>query len=217
MKIILLGYGKMGKEVEKISLNRGHEILVKKNNKKNINKSFYLRADVAIDFSTPDSAFNNISTALNNNVPVISGTTGWLKDLEKIKNITQTNNTAFMHSSNFSIGVNLFYKLNKKLSKLMNDQTQYKATLREIHHANKIDKPSGTAINLAKNLPKNINIKSERKGEIYGTHIIKYISENDTIEIKHEAHNRKGFAFGAVFAAEWILNKKGFFNIEDIL
>jgi len=217
MKIAILGYGKMGKAIEKIAMERGHEIILKINSQNPAETADFSSIEVAIDFSTPKTAFNNIRIALQNGVPVVSGTTAWLEKQKKAEQIAVKNNTAFMYASNFSIGVNLFFELNKKLDQLMSNHEQYQATIKEIHHVHKLDAPSGTAITLAKDMQKEINIKSERKGEYPGIHIITYKSEIDTIEIKHEAHKRKGFALGAVLAAEWIKDKKGVLNISDML
>ena len=217
MKIAILGYGKMGQAIEKIALERGHEIALKTDSKNPAEQSDFSAINVAIDFSTPDTAFTNISTALNNGVPVISGTTAWLKKLSEAENLAIQNNTAFLYASNFSIGVNLFFELNKKLAKLMKTQEQYTPSIKEIHHIHKVDSPSGTAITLAEELSKKVAIDSERTGEVPGTHIISYQSEIDNIEIKHEAHNRQGFALGAVLAAEWIQTKKGVFSMSNML
>ena len=206
-----------GQAIEKIALERGHEIALKTDSKNPAEQSDFSAINVAIDFSTPDTAFTNISTALNNGVPVISGTTAWLKKLSEAENLAIQNNTAFLYASNFSIGVNLFFELNKKLAKLMKTQEQYTPSIKEIHHIHKVDSPSGTAITLAEELSKKVAIDSERTGEVPGTHIISYQSEIDNIEIKHEAHNRQGFALGAVLAAEWIQTKKGVFSMSNML
>ncbi len=207
----------MGQAIEKIALERGHEIALKTDSKNPAEQSDFSAINVAIDFSTPDTAFTNISTALNNGVPVISGTTAWLNKLSEAENLAIKNNTAFLYASNFSIGVNLFFELNKKLAKLMKTQEQYTPSIKEIHHIHKVDSPSGTAITLAEELSKEVAIDSERTGEVPGTHIISYQSEIDSIEIKHEAHNRQGFALGAVLAAEWIQTKKGVFSMSNML
>lgn len=217
MKIAILGYGKMGQAIEKIAMERGHEIILKINSQNPAETADFSSVEVAIDFSTPNSAFNNIKKVLQSGIPVVSGTTAWLEKQKKAEQIAVKNNTAFMYASNFSIGVNLFFELNKKLDQLMSNHEQYQATIKEIHHVHKLDAPSGTAITLAKDIQREINIKSERKGEFTGTHIITYKSDIDSIEIKHEAHKRKGFALGAVLAAEWIKDRKGVFNINDML
>lgn len=217
MKIAILGYGKMGQVIERIALERGHEIILKTDSKNPADTADFSEIEVAIDFSTATIAFKNISTALQKGVPVISGTTAWLKKQKDAEQAAINNNTAFLYASNFSIGVNLFFELNKKLDQLMRNQQQYQASMKEIHHINKLDAPSGTAISLAEDLQGKINIESERKGEVPGTHIITYQSGIDSIEIKHEAHNREGFALGAVLAAEWIKDKKGVFSMSDML
>ncbi len=231
MNIALLGYGKMGKAIEKIALERGHKIITKTNSHtKNINLS---GTDVAIDFSTPNSAFNNISTCLKNNIPVISGTTGWLKEYDNITHICKRNEGAFIYSSNFSLGVNVFFELNNYLAKMMSTLKQYNVSIEEVHHTQKLDAPSGTAISLAEGIIENskktswstqnskndfeIAIDSKRINEVPGTHTIKYSSTVDNINIEHIAHNRNGFALGAVIAAEWILNKKGVHSMKDVL
>ena len=217
MKIAILGYGKMGQAIEKIAMQRGHEIIQRINSQNPAESADFSSTEVAIDFSTPKTAYNNISIALKSGVPVVSGTTAWLEKQKKAEQIAIKNNTAFLYASNFSIGVNLFFELNKKLDQLMSKHEQYEATIKEIHHIHKLDSPSGTAITLAKDIQREINIKSERKGEFPGIHIITYKSDIDSIEIKHEAHKRKGFALGAVLAAEWIKDKKGVFKISDML
>ncbi|WKD86232.1 4-hydroxy-tetrahydrodipicolinate reductase [Polaribacter huanghezhanensis] len=230
MKIALLGYGRMGKEIEKIALQRGHEIVLKTSS----DSSYDIKtADVAIDFSVSNSAFNNISNCIEHQVPVISGTTGWLEKYDKIVALCKDKNGAFIYASNFSIGVNIFFELNKQLAKMMNSLSDYKISLEEIHHTQKLDAPSGTAITLAEGIIENssktswkldgetseeiVPITSKRIADVPGTHIVNYASEVDAIEIKHTAHNRKGFALGAVIAAEWILNKKGVFTMKDVL
>ena len=217
MKIAILGYGKMGQAIEKIALERGHEVVLKINSQNPAKRDELSAVEIAIDFSTPDTAFSNISSALMQGIPVISGTTAWLEKQNEAEQLALENNTAFLYASNFSIGVNLFFELNKKLAQLMSKHEQYKASMKEIHHTHKLDAPSGTAISLAEDMQGEIHIKSERKGEVPGTHIISYQSGIDTIEIKHEAHNRKGFALGAVLAAEWIKDKKGVFSMKDML
>lgn len=217
MKIAILGYGKMGQAIEKIALQRGHEIVLKTNSQNPTQIADFLLVQVAIDFSTPDTAFSNISSALTKGIPVISGTTAWLEKQTEAEQLAIKNNTAFLYACNFSIGVNLFFELNKKLAQLMSNHEQYQATMKEIHHTHKLDIPSGTAISLAEDMQGEINIESERRGEVPGTHVITYQSGIDSIEIKHEAHNRKGFALGAVLAAEWIKDKKGVFSMSDML
>ena len=233
MKIVLFGYGKMGKEVEKIALERGHELIlrIEKNEEYDISE-----ADVAIDFSVPSAAFNNITSCFKKNIPVISGTTGWLEDYEKAVTICKKNNGSFIYASNFSIGVNLFFELNDKLSRIMNSNNNYYPSIEEIHHTKKLDAPSGTAITIAEQTIKNsstkewclhtnrakvdkeiIPISSKRIKDVHGTHIVAYESEIDSIEIKHTAHNRKGFAHGAIIAAEWLINKNGVYTMKDVL
>ena len=215
MNIAIIGYGKMGKAVEKIAKQRGHTIKLKINiESKNID---YAGIDVAIDFSSPESAPELILESLKNKVPTVSGTTGWLEKMPQIENLCQLNDTAFLYSSNFSIGMNLFFELNKQLNRLICSHKQYQASMTEIHHIHKLDAPSGTALSLKEDIDSNFEIESVREGEVPGTHIINYNSEIDSIEIKHEAHNRNGFAFGAVLAAEWINNKKGIFSMNDVL
>ena len=233
MKIVLFGYGKMGKEVEKIALERGHEVILKIEEDEEYDIS---EADVAIDFSVPSAAFNNITSCFKKNIPVISGTTGWLEDYEKAITICKKNNGSFIYASNFSIGVNLFFELNKKLSRIMNSKNNYSPSIEEIHHTKKLDAPSGTAITIAEQTIKNsskkewclhtnltkvdkeiIPISSKRIKDIPGTHIVAYESEIDSIEIKHTAHNRKGFAHGAIIAAEWLINKNGVYTMKDVL
>ena len=217
MKIAILGYGKMGQAIEKIALQRGHEIILKTNSQNPADTSDFSAVEVAIDFSTPDTAFSNISSALTQGIPVISGTTAWLEKQTEAEQLAMENNTAFLYASNFSIGVNLFFELNKKLAQLMSNHEQYQASMKEVHHIHKLDAPSGTAISLAEDMQGEIHIESERTGEVPGTHIITYQSGIDSIEIKHEAHNRQGFALGAVLAAEWIKDKKGVFSMSDML
>jgi 4-hydroxy-tetrahydrodipicolinate reductase len=230
MKIALLGYGRMGKEIEKIALQRGHEIVIKTTS----DDTYDIKtADVAIDFSIPNAAFNNISNCIDNNVPVISGTTGWLEKYKDIVAICNEKKGAFIYASNFSLGVNIFFELNNQLAKMMRNLNDYNITMEEIHHTKKLDAPSGTAITLAEGIIENsskvnwelegenssetIPITAKRIPNVPGTHTVNYTSEVDTIEIAHTAHSRKGFALGAVVAAEWILNKEGVFTMKDVL
>lgn len=230
MKIALLGYGKMGKVIERIALERGHEIVLRKSSASSFDGLD--NADVAIDFSVPSSAVTNISECLNNGIPVISGTTGWLEDYNKMVALCEEKNGAFIYGSNFSLGVNLFFELNNYLAKMMSKFNQYKVTMEEIHHTQKLDAPSGTAISLAKGVIENSNysnwtlenpkeneiqIDAKRIENVPGTHSIFYRSEVDTIEIKHTAHNRDGFALGSIIAAEWLVGKKGIFSMKDVL
>ena len=231
MKIALVGYGKMGKIIDQIATKKGHEIVAKLNETptlENLNNP-----DVVIEFSNPEVAFNNIKFCLENKIPVISGTTGWLDQKPEIEEISTKNNTAFLYGSNFSLGVNLFFALNEKLATLMKDFPEYKVQLEEIHHTQKLDAPSGTAISLAEGIIKNdsrfdawklaetqqnqLGIFALRKDDVPGTHSVYYKSEVDEIEIKHTAFNRNGFAVGAVVAAEWIIGKTGNFTMKDVL
>ena len=233
MKIALFGYGKMGKEIEQIALQRGHEIVLKIKGTEEYDIS---QADIAIDFSIPNAALSNIVSCFRNNVPVISGTTGWLDDFDKAIDVCKENNGSFIYASNFSIGVNIFFELNKQLAKMMNSQKEYSINVEEIHHTKKLDTPSGTAITLAEGIINNtskrdwqlkerqtqinagtIPIEAKRILDIPGTHIISYESQIDSIEIKHTAHNRKGFALGAIIAAEWLNNKIGIYTMKDVL
>ena len=229
MKIVLLGYGKMGKEIEKISLERKHEIIFKIDKDSNIKN--ISGADVAINFCTPETAVKNIEFGLKNSIPVVSGTTGWLSGLNKIQELSKISYTSFLYSSNFSLGVNLFFDLNKKLAEIMKKHDQYDLNIEETHHVQKVDKPSGTAITLAEgiiengkynnwsmgNEKKSIPIESKRIDNVPGTHMVNYSSELDSIEIKHIAKNRTGFALGAVIAAEWIVDKRGVFEMSDVI
>ncbi|KJD33731.1 dihydrodipicolinate reductase [Tamlana sedimentorum] len=231
MKIALLGYGKMGKTIEQIAINRGHEIVLKID-KDNTDYDITL-ADVAIDFSIPNVAFNNISNCLNNGVPVISGTTGWLDNFDNAVALCNEKKGAFIYASNFSLGVNIFFEMNKYLAKMMSNLKQYNVSMEEIHHTQKLDAPSGTAISLANDIISNNNnfsdwkldengeniipITAKRIEDVPGTHTITYASEVDTITIDHVAHNRQGFALGAVIAAEWIIGKTGVFTMNDVL
>ncbi|WP_420552788.1 4-hydroxy-tetrahydrodipicolinate reductase [Tenacibaculum aiptasiae] len=230
MKIALLGYGRMGKEIEKIALQRGHEIVIKTSGKEEYNIT---DADVAIDFSVPSSAFNNITNCINNKIPVVSGTTGWLEHYNSVIELCNEKKGAFIYASNFSLGVNVFFELNKQLSKMMNTLNQYNVSIEEIHHTKKLDAPSGTAITLAEGIiensdktaweldqktsENNIPISAIRTPEVPGTHTVTYNSEIDTIDIKHTAHNRQGFALGAVVAAEWLISKTGVYTMRDVL
>jgi len=231
MNIALLGYGKMGKTIEQIALQRGHQIVLKVD--KEDHDYDITKADVAIDFSIPTVAFNNISNCINHQIPVISGTTGWLNEYTKAVNLCEEKQGAFIYASNFSLGVNIFFELNKNLARMMTNLNQYKVSLEEIHHTQKLDAPSGTAISLANDIiaehsnykqwkleesnENTINITAKRIDDIPGTHTVTYKSEVDTITIEHIAHNRQGFALGAVIAAEWIVGKTGVFTMNDVL
>ena len=207
----------MGKTIEQLALKRGHEIVVKTTSKNKVDNIDFSDVDVSIDFSTPSSAYNNINASLLQSTPVVSGTTGWLEKRSIINQLAVDNKTAFLYASNFSIGVNLFFELNKNLAKLMKNHEEYQAKIKEIHHIHKLDAPSGTAITLAEHLNDNVRIESERESEVPGTHIVSYESEIDYIEIKHKALNRQGFALGAILAAEWVASKKGVFSMSDML
>lgn len=230
MKIALLGYGRMGKEIEKIALERGHEIVLRKTEDNDY--SGLEHADVAIDFSIPTAATENISTCFNHNIPVVSGTTGWLEHYNDMTALCEEKNGAFLYGSNFSVGVNLFFELNSYLAKLMANIKEYNVSMEEIHHTQKLDAPSGTAISLAQGIIaetdyKQWTMETAQENEIYidakriedvpGTHSVFYKSAVDEIEIKHTAFSRQGFALGAVIAAEWILGKKGIFTMKDVL
>lgn len=230
MNIALLGYGKMGKVIERIALERGHQIVLRKSSSASFEG--LQNADVAIDFSVPDSAVCNISECFNTNVPIVSGTTGWLEQYDEMVALCNEKNGSFIYGSNFSLGVNIFFELNDYLAKIMANLEQYKVSMEEIHHTQKLDAPSGTAISLANGIIENskyeswaldnptenqIHIEAKRIENIPGTHSVFYDSEVDQIEIKHTAHSREGFALGAVIAAEWLANKKGVFTMKDVL
>ena len=220
MKIAILGNGRMGKRISELAKERGHSIVCTSSSEKPASTLDLSTADVAIDFSTPTTAFENISHAINSGIPVVSGTTGWLKNLAEIENLCNTKKGAFLYASNFSLGMNIFFEINKTLAKLMKNQ-KYESSLHEIHHTKKLDLPSGTAKTLGEQmeniLAKNTPITTERIGDVSGTHIIKYRSTLDEIEIKHTAKNRDGFAIGALIAGKWIIGKQGVFNMQDVL
>ena len=220
MQIAIVGYGKMGKLITVLAEEKGYDIVLKTNSNLPFEKCNLKDVDVAIDFSTPETAFNNISHAIKNNIPIISGTTGWLEKLEEIKKLCTKYNGAFLYASNFSIGVNMFFKINIELAKLMQDKN-YKITISETHHLEKLDKPSGTAKTLSEDIHKELkitpNIISHRIEKKIGTHEIMYESVIDNIKIVHEAKSRDGFALGALKAAEWIRNKNGIFSMQDVL
>jgi len=235
MKIAIIGYGKMGKEIEKIAISRGHTVslIVDKGNSNHYTQELSL-VDVALEFTSPQSVIDNINNCFEFNVPIVVGTTGWMDKLDEVKkNCSQKDQTLFF-ASNFSIGVNLFYKLNSFLANLMNMHPEYNVDIEEIHHIHKLDAPSGTAISLANQLMKELDTKSKwvnsasekqneisiiskREDEVPGTHTVSYKSLIDELTITHKAKNREGFAIGAVIAAEWIIGKKGIFGMEDIL
>jgi 4-hydroxy-tetrahydrodipicolinate reductase len=236
MRIALIGYGKMGHMIEEIATSRGHEVVLKidVNNQDDFARENMSKADVAIEFTNPESAFNNVMKCIEFGTPVVSGSTGWNNKLEEAKAFCKEKNGSFLHTSNFSIGVNIFFEVNKLLAKLMSSQPEYDVTLREIHHTAKKDAPSGTAVTLAEQVLSNLGRKkswvnqpthseeelpiiSERIDPAPGTHYVKYSSEVDDIEIIHTAHSRKGFALGAVLAAEYIAGKKGIFTMKDVL
>lgn len=236
MKIALVGYGKMGHAIEEAALKRGHQIVLKitDQNLEDLTHEKIKPADVAIEFTNPESAMKNILFCLNEKIPVVCGTTGWLNKLEEIEEKCRKLNGSFLYSSNFSVGVNIFFELNKKLANLIKDHPSYNVSIEEIHHTQKKDAPSGTAITLAEQVIQELPIKekwvnefsetenelsiiSKRIDEVPGTHSVKYTSAIDDIEITHTAHNRKGFAEGAVLAAEFIVGKNGIFSMKDVL
>lgn len=231
MNIALIGYGKMGKAVEKVAKIRRHHIILATSSTPE--PGALKAADVAIEFSRPEAVFENLKLCLEHHLPVVCGTTGWLEKRNTIEGICQAQNGAFLYASNFSIGVNIFLEINRRLAQLMTLYNDYEVDIEEIHHTQKLDTPSGTAISLAQDIIKETNktgwtldpkkhknqipIRSKRLGDTPGTHIVTYRSNIDDIQIKHQAHNRQGFALGAVIAAEWIKNKKGIFSIKEVL
>jgi len=236
MKIALLGYGKMGKAIEEIAMNKGHEIVLRigSHNRKALTTSQLTEADVAIEFSRPESAVENLLACFEAGIPVVSGTTGWLGRLDLVEQKCSSANGAFLYASNFSIGVNIFFEVNRVLAMMMNLHPQYDLSMTEIHHTQKLDAPSGTAITLAEDILQEIERKaawvnqeaekedelsiiSKRIDKVPGTHEISYHSAVDSIEIKHTAHSRTGFASGALLAAEWMIGKKGSFRMKDVL
>ena len=235
MKIALIGYGKMGKTIEQIALSRGHKIvsIIDVNNPEDFESDAFRSADVAIEFTTPATAFDNYMKCFAANIPVVSGTTGWTARLGEIKDICEKEGKTFFYASNFSIGVNIFFALNKYLAKIMNNFPSYDVRMTEVHHIHKLDAPSGTAITLAEGILENIDRKDRwtletaekptdlpihaiREGEVPGIHEIIYESDVDTISIKHDAKSRAGFALGAVVAAEFTAGKKGFLGMGDL-
>ncbi len=236
MNIALIGYGKMGKAIEIVAQSRGHEIalIITKSNLTDLERINLKNVDVAIDFSIPSAAKKNIMNAINLGIPIISGTTGWQNQISDVEAYCKKKKGSFLYASNFSLGVNLFYELNKKMAEIMRKHDDYAIDIREIHHKEKIDIPSGTAISLAEqiiaknkyinqwnsnqNFMKNsVNIDSIRKDNVVGTHQINYKSEIDNISIEHKAYSRNGFALGAIISAEWIINKNGCFSMTDVL
>ncbi|NDV95092.1 4-hydroxy-tetrahydrodipicolinate reductase [Dysgonomonas sp. 521] len=236
MNIALIGYGKMGHEIEKIALQRGHKIvsIIDVNNPDEFESPSFRSADVAIEFSMPDSAINNYRKCFAANVPVVAGTTGWLEHLEEVKKACAEQGKTFFYASNYSLGVNIFFALNKYLAKIMNNYPDYDVRMEETHHIHKLDAPSGTAITLAEDLIKEVDRKDRwnletqeketdlaihciREGEVPGIHEVIYESQADIISIKHDAKSRIGFALGAVLAAEFTKGKKGFLGMKDML
>lgn len=245
MNIALLGYGKMGKIIEKIATDRKHDVILKidYNNLDELTAENLRKADVIIEFTTPASVLNNIQHCFDAGVPVVIGTTGWYEHLDKVKQKCEQGGHTLLYASNFSVGVNIFFHINRRLAKLMNNYPYYDVQVEEIHHTQKLDSPSGTAITIAEGIIENLDTKKEwvnvlsaegneaddgnikndqvliesfRIDSVPGTHTVIYDSEVDTIEFKHTAHNRNGFALGAVLAAEWVHNKKGFFSVEQM-
>ena len=235
MKIALVGYGKMGKTIEQIARNRGHEIvsIIDVNNPGDFESEAFKQAEVAIEFTTPATAFDNYMKCFAAGVPVVSGTTGWLSRLDEVKRMCAEEGKTFFYASNFSIGVNIFFALNKYLAKIMNNFPSYDVRMTEVHHIHKLDAPSGTAITLAEGVLENLDRKERwtletaekptdlpihaiREGEVPGIHEIIYESDADTISIKHDAKSRAGFALGAVLAAEFTAGKKGFLGMNDL-
>ena len=235
MKIALIGTGKMGQAIEKLALSRGHEIVLKLNHENiaSIHSDELKVADVAIEFTRPDAATSNLKRCLEANMPVICGTTGWYDELNQITDLFTNNNGALVYASNFSVGVNMMFELNRILAKWMQSHNNYHVSLSEIHHIHKLDTPSGTAVTLAngiiennneylkwtleENQPNAIYIDAKREPEVVGTHDVKWESEIDIIQLHHHAKSRDGFALGAIHAAEWIIGKKGVFTMKDIL
>jgi 4-hydroxy-tetrahydrodipicolinate reductase len=234
MKIALIGYGKMGKAIETIAIAKGHEIVLRSSSKQPLEKEQLQQADVAIEFTGPETAYHNILKCFEANVPVVCGSTGWLEKLPAVKAVCLEKHQAFLYASNFSVGVNIFFEINKRLAELMGGQQQYNVVMEEIHHTQKRDAPSGTAITLAEqvmdkvnrkklwvneetNQPDELAIISKRIDPAPGTHSITYTSDIDDITITHTAHSREGFASGAVVAAEWLKDKKGIFSMKDVL
>jgi 4-hydroxy-tetrahydrodipicolinate reductase len=242
MKIALIGYGKMGKMIESIALDRNHEIVlvIDQDNLADLTIDNLKKADVAIEFSIPSSVLDNINLAIEAQTPIVVGTTGWYGHLQEIKNNCEENNATVMYGSNFSVGVNIFFQINQQVAKMMNKfSAEYDVAVEEIHHIHKLDSPSGTAITIAEDIlsefkqktewvdvkaddpvtihsPQHLIISSYREGEVPGTHSVIYDSDVDRLELKHEAHGRQGFALGAVLAAEWLKDKNGFFSVKEM-
>ncbi|OAB81475.1 4-hydroxy-tetrahydrodipicolinate reductase [Cochleicola gelatinilyticus] len=230
MKIALLGYGKMGKTIEALAIQKGHTVVYKSTS--TTSEGILSEANVAIEFSSPDIAIKNIAKSFEAGVPVVCGTTGWLDRYEEILKLCEQRNGSFLYASNFSVGVNLFFKLNAYAASLFEDWKEYMPAIEEVHHTQKKDAPSGTAITLAEGVLKHRNetdwvldkqqkdkvtIKAQRIDDVKGTHTVTYASDIDTVSLKHEAHSRDGFALGAILAAEWLQNKEGVFTMEDVL
>ncbi len=233
MKILLIGYGKMGKTIEGLALQRGHTIVGKIDNHEQLQK-FNLYADAAIEFSQPDAVAENLKFCFDKKIPVACGTTGWLEKRKEMESLCLQKGGAFFYASNYSLGVNIFFKLNEFLARLMNSQQGYQVSIDETHHTQKKDAPSGTAITLAEGIIKNYRSKKEwalnetsnpealaikafRIDPTPGTHVVKYQSIVDDIEIKHTAHSREGFALGAILVAEWLAGKTGVYSMDDFL
>jgi 4-hydroxy-tetrahydrodipicolinate reductase len=242
MKISLLGYGKMGHIIEQFAIDRGHTVVLKidENNLADLTPKNLRKSDIAIDFSTPDSVLHNIETCFEADVPVVVGTTGWYGRLQEIKDKCESGNNSMLYASNFSVGVNVFFFVNKVLAKIMNRYRQYDVQVEEIHHTQKLDSPSGTAMTIAEGIIAGLDTKKEwinklagrdddqvikadqlliesyRLEDVPGTHTVIYSSEVDDIELKHTAHSRAGFALGAVLAAEWLQDKRGFHTVNDM-
>ncbi len=239
MKIALLGYGKMGKELEQVAQQHNHRVIIRADveNISSLKDSELKSADVALEFSTPASAFENILRCINAGVPVVCGTTGWTERIEEIKSVCREKNGAVFYAPNFSIGVNIFFEINSRLAELMRNRTEYEPEIYEVHHIHKKDKPSGTAIALAETIiasggkktqwklrdnknvstEKEIMVTSVRENEVPGIHTVKYFSQDDEIEITHGAKGRRAFASGAIMAAEWLQGKKGFYGMKDMM
>ncbi len=230
MNIAILGYGKMGKTIEQVATQNGHRIVYKSSSTST--EGNLADAEVALEFSIPKTAVANITLCLENNIPIVSGTTGWLDHYSDLLKICERRNGSFIYASNFSIGVNLFFSLNEYLAQLMKPRKEYNVDIEEIHHTQKRDAPSGTAITIAEGILKysdkdqwkldgtdndHLNISAKRINDVKGTHIVNYFSEIDTLTIKHMAHSRDGFALGAILAAEWLIGKKGVFTMKDVL
>jgi 4-hydroxy-tetrahydrodipicolinate reductase len=235
MKIGLIGYGKMGKAIEAIALERGHEITARVNREHPIQEVNWEVVDVAIEFTQPDLAVQHMETCMKNHTPVVVGTTAWQNDLPKVNQLVTELNGSLLHASNFSVGVNIFFEINRKLAEIMNKHREYQVSMEEIHHVQKLDAPSGTAVSLANDIisahhqytdwqlatehetENSISINAVREPNVPGTHEVSYVSSVDTIRIEHIAHNRTGFALGAVLAAEFLLGKEGIFTMKDVL